>query len=78
MYSEGGKPIHPFDSLYHGLGRFNQHFHTWCTYTGSRDPTAGICQSSVPQLSSQAGKMPTQSKTRRAVQKERAHPQSGM
>ena len=78
MYSEGGKPVRPFDSLYHGPGGFNRHFHTRRTYTGSGDPTAGVCQPSVPQLSSQAGKMSTQSKTRRAAQKERARPQSGM
>ena len=77
VYSEGGKPAHPFNNLYHRPGGFNCHFHMRRTYTGSIDPSSGMSGASAPQPSSQVGKMPTQAQSKRAEQKKRARPQSG-
>ena len=75
MYSEGGKPACPFDCLYCGPSGLLRHVHTHRHYIAMIESSALVSQpSSYTQASSHVSSVPTQVQTRRAAQKECAHP----
>jgi len=69
MYSEHGKSVAPFPLLCCGQGGFSRHIHSRRHYTGMAHTDTTM--ESTSQGTSQVGKVPTQSQTRKGEQKQK-------